>query len=42
MGVMFVMVAFKFEIGYFDTRYLVLSKKKKYTFCKLINLFSFQ
>lgn len=27
MGVMFVMVAFKFEIGYFDTRYLVLSKK---------------
>lgn len=41
MGVMFVMVAFKFEMGYFDTRYLVLSKKK-YTFCKLINLFSFQ
>lgn len=41
MGVMFVMVAFKFEIGYFDTRYLVLSKKN-YTFCKLINLFSFQ
>lgn len=33
MGVMFVMVAFKFEIGYF---------KKNYTFCKLINLFSFQ
>lgn len=34
MGVMFVMVAFmvafKFEIGYFDTRYLVLSKKKLY------------
>lgn len=30
MGVMFVMVAFKFEIGYFDTRYLVLSKKNIY------------
>lgn len=28
VGVMFVMVAFKFEIGYFDTRYLVLFKKK--------------
>lgn len=41
MGVMFVMVAFKFEIGYFDTRYSVLSKKKLYI-CKLINLFSFQ
>lgn len=30
MAVMFVMVAFKFEIGYFDTRYLVLSKKRLY------------
>lgn len=30
MGVTFVMVEFKFEIGYFDTRYLVLSKKKLY------------
>lgn len=29
MGVMFVMVVFKFEIGYFDMCYLVLFKKKK-------------
>lgn len=30
MGVMFVMVVFKFEIGYFDMCYLVLFKKKLY------------
>lgn len=30
MAVLFVMVAFKFEIGYFDTRYLVLSKERLY------------
>lgn len=41
MGVMFVMVVFKFEIGYFDMCYLVLFKKN-YIFCKLINLFLFQ